>query len=87
MKLADDVISRKADQGDFFGGGASQCKKKKKKSRKKSLKIYEANLYGTLEEFMMFTLIYFNRSQHAFAFHGTFNHITFSIVQSWNGSI
>ena len=26
----------------------------------------------TVEEFVMFTLIYFNRSQHAFGFPGTF---------------
>ena len=34
--------------------------------------MYKAYLYGTVEEFVMFTLIYFNRSQHAFALLGTF---------------
>ena len=38
-----------------------------KKSGKKCLKMYETYLYGTVEEFVMLALIYFNRSQHAFA--------------------
>ena len=42
------------------------------KNQGKCFKIYEAYLYGTVEEFVMFTLIYFNRSQHAFALQGTF---------------
>ena len=46
-----------------------------KKIRKKRLKIYKAYLYGTVEEFVMFTLIYFNRSQHTFAFLGIFKGI------------
>ena len=33
------------------------------KTKTKSLKIYEAYLYGTVEEFVMFTLIYFNRQK------------------------
>ena len=35
--------------------------------RLKNLKIYETYLYGTVEEFVMFTLIYFNRSHDAIA--------------------
>ena len=36
----------------------------------KKLKIYETYLYGTVEEFVMFTLIYFNRSHDAIALWG-----------------
>ena len=43
-----------------------------KEIRKKCLTKYEAYLYGTVEEFVMFTLIYFNRSQHAIALKRTF---------------
>ena len=32
--------------------------------------VYEAYLYGTFEECVMFTLLDFNRSQHAIAFRG-----------------
>ena len=35
--------------------------------------IYEAYLYGTVEEFVMFTLKHVNRSQHAIALQRTFN--------------
>ena len=46
---------------------------KEKMIRNKCLKIYKAYLYGRVEELVMFTLIYFKRSQHAFSFQGTFN--------------
>ena len=42
------------------------------KIRENCLKIYEAYLYGTGEKCVMFTLIYFNRSQHAIALQTTF---------------
>ena len=41
-----------------------------KKSGIKKIYIYEAYLYGTVEEFVMSTVIYFNRSQHAICVSG-----------------
>ena len=41
--------------------------------------IHKAYWYGTVEEFVMFTLIYFNRSQHEFGFPGTFNITKFAL--------
>ena len=54
----------------LFGGGAKQCPK----NHEKCFKIYDAYLYGTVEEFVMCTLICFNRSQHAFELQGSFNY-------------
>ena len=58
--------------GGLFGGGALAMFQK---IRKKCLKIYETYSNGTVEEFGMFTLIYSNRSQHAFGFQGNFKGI------------
>ena len=63
MKLADDGISRKADQEDFLEAGLSNVQKNQDFLFFYFF-IYKAYLYGTVEEFVMFTLIYFNRSQH-----------------------
>ena len=56
-------------------------------NQEKKLKIHKAYWYGIVEEFVMFTLIYFNRSQHAFGFPGTFkldvNECHFGLPQLW----